>query len=138
MICITGGEPTLHPQILEIFSKTASFKNRFSPETIVRIYSNGYGPEVQEVLNKVPREIEIINAKKTSAHQEFQAFSIAPIDCVENRYVDYLNGCGALECGISLTPHGYYPCAIGGGIDRVFGSNIGRKRMPDKNDQMIK
>lgn len=40
------------------------------------------------------------------------------------------NGCWvASYCGTGLTPYGYYPCAVAGGIDRVMGFNIGRKQI---------
>lgn len=27
------------------------------------------------------------------------------------------------SCGMGVTPYGYYPCAVAGGIDRIFGFN---------------
>ena len=40
------------------------------------------------------------------------------------------------DCGIGLTPRGYYMCAVAGGIDRVFGFNRGRAHIPDDSDDM--
>jgi len=41
------------------------------------------------------------------------------------------------SCGTGLTPYGYYLCPIaGGGIDRVFGLDVGRKELPSAGDQM--
>ncbi len=51
---------------------------------------------------------------------------------------DFSNGCGVTwQCGIGLTPYGYYCCAIAGNIDRVFGFDIGRKEIPHTNDAMM-
>jgi len=38
------------------------------------------------------------------------------------------------ECGLGLTPSGYYMCAIAGGIDRIYGYNLGRKKLPEESD----
>jgi hypothetical protein len=38
---------------------------------------------------------------------------------------------------MGLTPFGYYPCAIAGAIDRVFGFDKGRKHLPDPDDVML-
>jgi hypothetical protein len=35
---------------------------------------------------------------------------------------------------LGLTRYGYYPHPICGGIDRVFGLDIGRKHLPDSSD----
>ncbi len=41
------------------------------------------------------------------------------------------------SCGIGLTPYGYYPCAIAGGIDRVFGFGLGKSALPSPEDDMV-
>jgi hypothetical protein len=38
------------------------------------------------------------------------------------------------ECGLGLTPSGYYICAVAGGIDRIYRYNLGRKKIPDESD----
>jgi hypothetical protein len=40
------------------------------------------------------------------------------------------------HCGIGLTPYGYYPCAVAGGIDRIVGVDRGRKSLPDDDDDL--
>ena len=40
-------------------------------------------------------------------------------------------------CGMGMTPSGYYLCAMAGGIDRVFGFDIARKKMPLPGDPML-
>lgn len=37
---------------------------------------------------------------------------------------------------MGLTPTGYYPCAVAGGIDRVTGLGRGRPSLPDCDDDM--
>jgi hypothetical protein len=40
------------------------------------------------------------------------------------------------DCGLGLTPSGYYMCAVAGGIDRIFQYGLGRKKIPDKSDDL--
>jgi len=137
-IRITGGEPTLHPQILDIIQLLLSYKKNFSPETRIQLVTNGFGLKVKNVLRIIPSEIEIENTYKVSKFQYFDAFNIAPIDFLRYKYVDYLNACPVTQvCGIGLTRYGYYPCAVGGGIDRILGFDIGSKEMPFPKDLMI-
>jgi hypothetical protein len=35
---------------------------------------------------------------------------------------------------MGLTPYGYYPCAVAGSIDRIFGYDLGRKVLPRDNE----
>jgi len=72
----------------------------------------------------------------------FRPFNVAPIDTAFNRYSDYTCGCRIIEeCGLGVTPSGYYMCAVAGGIDRIFGFHLGRRTLPDKHerfyDQMV-
>jgi len=41
------------------------------------------------------------------------------------------------DCGMGLTPSGYYMCAVAGGIDRVFRYDLGRKEVPDESDTLV-
>ncbi len=38
---------------------------------------------------------------------------------------------------MGLTPRGYYPCAIAGGIDRVLEFNLGYTQLPEASDDMV-
>jgi len=38
------------------------------------------------------------------------------------------------SCGMGVTPYSYYPCAVAGGIDRIFGFNLGRKTLSSDDD----
>lgn len=137
-IGILGGEPTLHPQLFEILNLLLDYKKIFSPKTQILLVTNGYGERVKETLSKIPKEIEIRDTRKTSIIQPyFRSFNVAPIDQPGYRNADYSNGCQVMStCGMGLTPYGYYPCAMAGGIDRVFGFDIGRKELPSPDDSM--
>lgn len=137
LIDILGGEPTLHPDIFEIIDQLLSYKNNYSPSTIIMLTTNGLGEAVNNILVKIPQEIKIRNTLKTSNIQLFDRINIAPFDLIAAKDVDYSNGCWVIEqCGLGLTPYGYYPCAVGGAIDRVFGFNIGKRKLPHETDSM--
>lgn len=138
-IRVLGGEPTLHPHIFNIINLLLSYKRNFSRNTKIVFCTNGFGLQVNNVLSKITGEIEIENTKKTSIVQEaFESFTIAPADDpLRYKDVDYSNGCWIInKCGVGLTRYGYYPCAVGGTIDRFLGYNIGRKILPPHNDLM--
>jgi hypothetical protein len=62
---------------------------------------------------------------------------VAPIDLDEYRNSDFTRACDIpFYFGIGLSPYGYYPCTVSAGIDRVFGMDLGRKRLPLLGDSM--
>ena len=80
----------------------------------------------------------IENSSKESEVCPFYPFNMAPKDSIMYRYADYSSGCHITSVnGIGLTPYGFYPCAVAGSIDRIFGFDIGRKKLPSYDDSMI-
>ena len=136
-IRIVGGEPTLHKDISKILDVLLKYKNIHSPNTIIELTTNGFGNKVNAVLSQIPKQIEIRNTHKKSPIQSFTLFNTALKDHIMHKFVDYSNACWVTShCGIGLTPYGYYPCAVAGGIDRILGFNCGRKKLPPPDDSM--
>jgi Radical SAM superfamily/4Fe-4S single cluster domain len=137
-IKIEGGEPTLHPDFFEIIELLRQFKASRAPGTRISLSTNGHGREVRRVLARLPENIIVYNSGKDSPVQdEFYAFNVAPMDLDEYRNCDFTRACDIpLYFGIGLSPFGYYPCTVSAGIDRVFGLDLGRKRLPGKGDSM--
>jgi hypothetical protein len=136
-IRILGGEPTLHPDLLKIIDMMRNWRSKYSPKTIIQIVTNGFGQPFKEMLRLIPDDIIIINSNKNSRKQLFNPFNLAPCDQKEYRFSDFRNGCNIIEeSGIGFSPYGYYPCAPAGAIDRVFGFDIGRKKLPPKYDNL--
>ncbi|MEJ2620362.1 MAG: radical SAM protein [Candidatus Thiodiazotropha sp.] len=136
-IRLLGGEPTLHPQFLTIIDLLVTWRNRHSPSTILEVATNGYGEKVLTALAKLPDGIEIDNSNKSSRIQPFFSFNIAPIDRPEYNNAAFTNGCRVIKIsGIGLTPYGWYPCAVAGSIDRIFGYDLGYKHIPNNEDDM--
>ncbi len=136
-IRLLGGEPTLHPDFKSVIAELLRYKEQF-PATRIQLVTNGFGQKVKSILECVPDAIEIENSSKVGTVQpEFGPFNMAPQDSLAFRYADYRNGCSIMRaCGFGLTPQGYYPCAVAGGIDRVRGVKRGRSSLPGPEDHM--
>jgi len=137
-IALTGGEPTLHPDIMEIVGLVLEYRNSCLPKSsFVQIVSNGYG-QAEEVLNRIqstytqevfPSSVSnrlIRNNGKRNKVVLHSPVNMAPVDNECLKGCDFRNGCWVTEtAGLGLTRHGYYFCGTGAAIDRVFGYNIG-------------
>ena len=136
-IRVLGGEPTLHPEFDEVIQELLRYKAAH-PTAIVEVVTNGYGARVQRALTSLPAEVMVDNSEKESPVQPtFGPFNMAPIDEPRYRKSAFVNGCAVLEdCGMGLTPMGYYPCAVAGGIDRIVGENLGVQGLPADDDDM--
>ncbi|WP_286240959.1 radical SAM protein [Neptuniibacter halophilus] len=136
-IRLLGGEPTLHPDFQNIINEMERYLE-YNPTTLIEVVSNGYSSKVQRILSQIPDSIQIENSSKNNNIQpSFGPFNLAPQDNPWYRFADFRNGCSiSSTCGIGLTPQGYYPCAVAGGIDRVLGIKNGRKSLPSTNDEM--
>ncbi len=138
-IRLLGGEPTIHSEFGAIVERLLEYKREQSPAMNLAVHTNGHGPRVLRALEQIPEGVEIVNTNKTSNDNDFYSFNRAPRDTGLGRFVDYSMGCRVpTECGVGLTPYGYYPCAIAGGIDRVLGLDLGRKSLPADSDRMAK
>lgn len=136
-IRVLGGEPTIHPEFDAIMGELLRYR-RWNDTCIVEVVTNGHGSRVEETIARLPPEVMIDNsAKQTPVQPHFGPFNMAPVDDASYRRADYSNGCAVLrDCGMGLTPMGYYPCAVAGGIDRITGERLGRRDMPDDSDGM--
>jgi hypothetical protein len=138
-ILIEGGEPTLHPDLLGIVDLLLGFKRAHSPRTLIQVNSNGYHPDSNEVLARLPGEIGVYRSSKRSNRQEHHArFNVAPVDLPLYAEDPFSNGCFLpARYGIGLVRYGYYPHPVCGNIDRVFGFDVGRKSLPSADDRMV-
>ena len=136
-IRVSGGEPTLHPELSEILSELYRLKLAH-PDLTIQLVTNGHGRHVNKVISMLPEWLCIENSAKTDSVQpDFGPFNLAPVDSWYHKFSDFSNGCDiAKTCGLGLTPQGYYPCAVAGGIDRVLNLKGGRQRLPSSDDEM--
>jgi hypothetical protein len=137
-IRVLGGEPTVHPRFREIVAELIRYR-AWSPQTLIELVSNGYGVEVEARLKDLPSDVWVDNSRKQSVVQPtFGPFNLAPVDDPAYHHAEFANGCAtARDCGMGLTPLGYYPCALAGGIDRITGDSMGQQHLPDDADDML-
>ena len=137
-IRVLGGEPTLHPEFQAVIGELLRYRV-WSSGTVIEVVTNGYGLEVLAQLDQLPADLWVENSSKTSVVQEsFAPFNLAPVDDPRFRRADFSNGCEiASGCGMGLTPMGYYPCALAGGIDRITGASLGAQQLPAHHDDML-
>ncbi|MBU0636900.1 radical SAM protein [Patescibacteria group bacterium] len=137
-ITLLGGEPTLHPQILEIVEIIRQYTD-LNPSCVLEIATNGCGVTVNSVLKKIPEWVSIRNTDKTSIIHDFCSYNIAPIDLREYVGADFTKGCWiTTACGLGLTKYGYYSCGAGASVDRVFGFDVGIKKLKDVGNSSLK
>lgn len=142
-IALTGGEPTMHPNIIEIVGLVLEYRNTCLPKSsYVQIVSNGYG-ESAEILKRIEatysQVVEPVTASNTFVRNNnkrnkvvlHSPVNVAPVDGGMTGQ-DYRNGCWVTETtGLGLTRYGYYPCGVAAAIDRVFGFGLGIKSLKD-------
>ena len=91
-IKLRGGEPTLHPKILEIIEIFKKYKS-FHKDCEITIVTNGMGKKVNDILSRMPDWVCIQNSyKKTGKYDygSFKSYNIAPIDLFWYKaYKDY-------------------------------------------------
>jgi hypothetical protein len=133
-----GGEPATHPHVFEILKMFISYNKERGDEFELAFITNGFGEKAKGILSKIPQGVLINNSNKKSVIQEhFYSFNVAPIDLKEFKNTDYSNKCAVTRyCGLGLNKYGYYICSNASGIDRVFGFDVGRKELPNVDDQM--
>jgi hypothetical protein len=135
-IRILGGEPTLHSRIFDIIDLLINYQRVYNPSVKLVLGTNLHGARVHRVLEKLPDAIFLKSTLKSSRVNLFRPMNMAPTDSVLNCYADYTCGCRIIEeCGLGVTPSGYYMCAVAGGIDRIFGYRLGRSTLPDDRER---
>jgi hypothetical protein len=130
-IIVAGGEPALHPHLLEIVVELClAF-----PRTEISVLTNGVGSG--NALNRLPTRVRIVNSHKDTLKDSLHvAFCSAPRD---RGIISDGRGCAALEsCGMALTPHGYWTCAGAASIARVLRRKLGAPTLSDATQKQMK
>ncbi len=137
-IRLLGGEPTLHPRFFEILDLLEAHRRRHHPAMRIVVCTNGTGRAVHRVLARLPAAVAVKNTSKGPGAPLFRPFNRAPVDSPWHWFSDFASGCRILEeCGLGLTPGGYYACAVAGAIDRVFALHLGRLHLPPSGDELL-
>lgn len=140
-IHILGGEPTLHPNFVEIIMMIEEWLEQNSPDTERKVISNGVSRKTIKNLSAIPKKWRYDNSFKhdrEAATQHFEPFNYAPKDIEEWKNQDFTKGCYITQdSGIGLSPYGYHHCAIAGGIERIFNFGLGFDELPDHPWQFL-
>ena len=138
---ILGGEPTLHPDFVEIVLTLDEWFQRHSPETDLKVITNGVSKLTKSNIEKIPERWHYDNSFKIDfqkATSHFEPFNLAPIDLEEWKEQDFRKGCYITQdSGIGLTPYGYFHCAIAGGMERIMNLGHGLESIPDHPWEML-
>lgn len=129
-IIIIGGEPTLHPDFLEIVRLAREFKGN----GLVQVWTNGRDrslvQHIREAYNaSVPEETF---KEKSRTDFPWDDYFISPEDFGIKRQKCWQHG--SEICGISVDSGGYMPCAVGGMIDGILKLGLRTQRLADLFD----
>lgn len=144
LINILGGEPTLHPNFLEIVETIQTrYVDTFSPNTIIQIVCNGIASKSKDLCDIAEKfrsvRIDRNSFKTSNTVDYFSPFSDAPIDDPSFNNADFSKGCwDCAYCGIGRNNKGYYACAVCGGIERVLSTSLGIKNLKDVSNTKLK
>lgn len=120
-IDIIGGEPTMYPELDELWKIIKMYVDK-QRRCTVRFSTNGIGDKCEEILCSLPDWVTIRNSAKKHRENKFTAYNSAPVDNGEK----YVRCCSVpWRCGIALTRHGFFLCGAGASVARVFGLNVG-------------
>jgi hypothetical protein len=137
VIHIIGGEPTLHPQIIEICNELSRYK-KYNINCKIELCTNGRG-KLKEITHLIPKEIYVSNCfnNKTNDGDDLRHFDFynAPWD----HKIDVKNETCAIWscCGIGLGPYGYLPCHVCAGLVRVFNIACSVKKLSDITENWL-
>jgi hypothetical protein len=140
---LVGGEPTTHPDLDAIVARIAEYRAAHNPELRLTLATHGYGEHTQKRLAELAAVfpfLQFLNSHKTGPIQpEFVAPCVAPVDldpewAANHRY----EGCSvSSHCGISMNYSGFYPCAVAGAIDRLFGLDEAITNLGDVSESVM-
>jgi len=128
LITLHGGEPSLHPKILEILKVLIAYKHQHNPRVRLWVLSNDAGMKVKETLVRIaafgvpigraPKKVGSANINHHGDKMEYVPVNESPIDINE----PYTLGCfQPRDCGIAYNKFGFYECSPAASAARVFG-----------------
>jgi len=137
---LVGGEPTTHPDLDVIVGRIGEYHNQNNRNLKLTLATHGHGEQTRHCLAKLAVAfpfLQFLNSHKTGAiHPDFVCPCVAPCDidsewCAQHRF----EGCGVSgHCGLSMNHTGFFPCAVAGAIDRIFGLSQAIKNLDDVSE----
>ena len=130
-IILTGGEPSLHPNLIDFADLAMEYRKKISPECRVCISSYRHPKffyRVEETVKK-HKEITVLGFIKVKPRVHLYAPYMAPIDQPNNDPNRFYRGChsNASLCGMTVDYQGFWCCPVAPAIARVFGLDVAIK-----------
>jgi len=120
-IIVSGGEPTVHPEFIEIITLLSAYCSKF--DIFFQLLTNG-GPSFQKIKDQLPLNLEVLNSAKENNNPFHYKFTIAPIDL--GVYDPENNPCReSISCGRALNKNGYFVCPSAAAINNFLNLNLG-------------
>lgn len=143
LINVLGGEPTLHPDFLDIMELLQEYADSENEGLIIQVVSNGFTEESRQLCKKAEtfKNVRIdYNSFKTERQIDyFIPFADAPCDDPSFNNAEYYKACWVPSyCGIALNKNGYYGCSVCGAIDRVMGAKNGVSLLKELTEQQCR
>lgn len=137
---LVGGEPTTHPDLDAIIERIAAYRATANPILKLTVATHGFGEytkrRLEELATRFPF-LQFLNSKKSGpVHTDFIAPCIAACDLDPAWARSHVyQGCSVSgHCGVSMNYQGFYPCAVAGAIDRIFGLNQAIPELADVSE----
>lgn len=127
---LVGGEPTTHPKLDKIIRVISEYRESHNRNFKLVLATHGHGSRTKKYISKLSAKFPALiikNSKKTGVGvgHDFVAVGVAPVD-IDSAWAanhNYDGCCISSFCGLGMNYKGYFPCAIAGAINRIFGLN---------------
>jgi len=117
-LLLFGGEPTLHPNFLDICTLLYDYRLQHNRRVSLICCSNGSNPGKVDAAVKMGFEPHVSVKRKTNYPWSYEPVNISPVD----RGIKGTPGCHwSYDCGIGMNTLGFWPCSPAGAAARVFG-----------------
>jgi hypothetical protein len=129
-IHVLGGEPTLHPDFLEIMDLLINYRNKTGLK-ILRVITNNHGKIEKYRDYLLDNNVDIYSDYKT---ENIPYYFSNTLRCQLDNNDGLHPPCGIFGvkgCGVGFTRYGYFLCGAGASIARLCGYDIGFKSLKE-------
>lgn len=139
-IKLHGGEPTIHPQFLEICKILVDYRATHNPGVRLSVCSNGSNMDKVQAALDMGFDPQVSVKVKTNVDGSGNPIPYVRVnESPKDIGLEPDSGCNiAVECGIGLNNLGFWPCAPAAGAARVFDYTAPVKSVMDLTAEKLK